>query len=237
MFAKRWEQNREILSMFDEVINLKQEKEKSEIVGNMRKKTIGLSWFMEPAIKSTLDEENFKKKISGNSGENSVDLSLWLWLPHSYNIFHSVVLNPTNNLFIQIDHLVVSNSGIFIIETKNWKGYVEGSEEEWRKITKYRGLEIMKNNPYKEQLFHAKIFKLWCQYNLRNYYGRINSNTFPIIIFEGCSGLKANGPIPVFKGTQGALWYILKTGKRNLFSNQEIFDICKKIKEAKPKEM
>ena len=233
MFAKRWQQNKEISLSFNEKINLKQKTENNKTIGAFREKTFGLSWFMEPAMENSLNEGNFRKKLRGNAGEAMVAQALWFWLPASCNLFNNVVLKPVGDMFIQMDHLVISRKGIFIIETKNWKGFVEGNEEVWRKTTRWKGLEIMKNNPYKEQRFHEKMFKLWSKHNLREYYARIENHVFPLIIFEGCEGLRVRGSMPVYKGMRGAISYILGITKPNLFTAEEVAEICRRIQVAK----
>lgn len=44
-----------------------------------------------------------------------------------YRIFHDVTL-PAGNGTTQIDHIIVSIYGIFVLETKNMTGWIFGSE-------------------------------------------------------------------------------------------------------------
>jgi len=54
---------------------------------------------------------------------------MWLWLRNkSYRRFHNVIL-PSHNGTTQKDHLIISFYGLFIVETKNKKGWIFGSEE------------------------------------------------------------------------------------------------------------
>lgn len=58
---------------------------------------------------------------------------MWLSLDREvYRKFHNIIL-PSKNGTAQIDHLLVSIYGIFIVETKNKKGWIFGSENqsEW----------------------------------------------------------------------------------------------------------
>lgn len=63
----------------------------------------------------------------GKIGEKTVAGKLH-WLPKDkYRVLNNVTL-PTPQGSSQIDHLVVSIYGIFVIETKNYKGWIYGGE-------------------------------------------------------------------------------------------------------------
>lgn len=70
----------------------------------------------------------------GKKGENSVARILKKLLRQDYHVINDVVL-PTPYGSSQIDHIVVSPFGIFVIETKNYSGWIYGSEhgEYWTK--------------------------------------------------------------------------------------------------------
>ncbi len=52
-------------------------------------------------------------------GEKKTTFYLWLSLSKkSYHIFHNLIF-PSSNGTTQIDHLIVSVYGLFIVETKN----------------------------------------------------------------------------------------------------------------------
>ena len=65
-----------------------------------------------------------RKKITGKLGEKIVGLNLKK-LPDEYRIFNDVYIQE-NGFSTQIDHLVISPYGIFVIETKNYKGDIYG---------------------------------------------------------------------------------------------------------------
>ena len=55
---------------------------------------------------------------------------MWLSLDSTiYRRFHNVII-PTKNGTTQIDHVLVSPYGLFIVETKNIKGWIFGSENQ-----------------------------------------------------------------------------------------------------------
>jgi hypothetical protein len=63
------------------------------------------------------------------------------------------------NKTTQIDHIVVSNYGIFVIETKNYKGWIMGNEydEYWRQVIYKRKEKLY--NPIKQNYGHILALK------------------------------------------------------------------------------
>ncbi len=85
-------------------------------------------------------------------GEKTVAIILSS-LPQEYQIIHNVMLRQKSGKTTQIDHVVISPYGIFVIETKNYKGYITGSEwgKSWTGNKKYSI-----PNPIKQNYGHVK---------------------------------------------------------------------------------
>jgi len=64
-------------------------------------------------------------------GEKEVTIALQE-LDDSYYLLNDVVLYPKHG---NIDHIVLGQNGIFVIETKNYKGEVGCKEDEWYQLT------------------------------------------------------------------------------------------------------
>ena len=70
-----------------------------------------------------------KSNFKGWVGEKKTSLHLWFSLNKNiYHRFNNVILLSQNGT-TQIDHLILSKFGIFIIETKNRNGWIYGSED------------------------------------------------------------------------------------------------------------
>ena len=67
-------------------------------------------------------------KVKGILGEKSVALFLSKLDPKKYRVFHDLYIPTAKGKTTQIDHLIISRYGIFVIETKNYKGWIYGSE-------------------------------------------------------------------------------------------------------------
>lgn len=62
----------------------------------------------------------FKPKIKGFIGEAAVSSRLSKLNPNNYKVINNLMIRVGNKT-TQIDHVVVSNYGIFVIETKNYR--------------------------------------------------------------------------------------------------------------------
>ena len=70
------------------------------------------------------------KLLRGWIGEKKSAFHMWLSLDaNTYRRFHNVII-PGKSGTTQIDHLLVSEYGLFIVETKNKTGWIFGSEDQ-----------------------------------------------------------------------------------------------------------
>ncbi|QJD86357.1 nuclease-related domain-containing protein [Cohnella herbarum] len=107
---------------------------------------------------SPLEKEKIRQNIrKGNRGEFRAALGLWLFLPRNHYLINDVVIEVTPNNFIQIDHLVISPWGIFIVETKNWEGTYDTHQEMWTTGS----LKKISNDPVKQLDRTEELLKQW----------------------------------------------------------------------------
>ena len=97
--------------------------------------------------------------FKGVLGEFQVNLLLNLFLSKDkYHLIKNVTL-PTEDGTTQIDHILVSQYGVFVIETKNMKGWIFGSsnQKQWtQKIFKHSSKF---QNPIHQNYKHIKHLK------------------------------------------------------------------------------
>jgi hypothetical protein len=68
--------------------------------------------------------------IKGKIGEYKVKSTLEKLISDHYIQFHDLYIPIENGKKTsQVDHIVLSPKGIFVIETKNYKGWITGSEQ------------------------------------------------------------------------------------------------------------
>lgn len=102
--------------------------------------------------------ELFRPKIKGCFGEKSVGLILSGLDKNKYKLINNIMLHVGNKT-TQIDHIVVSNYGVFVIETKNYKGWITGNEfDDYWKQTIYKRKERL-YNPIRQNYGHIQALK------------------------------------------------------------------------------
>ena len=105
-------------------------------------------------------------KNIGKFGEKRVARKLD-WLSKEYITLNDVLL-PTRYGTTQIDHIVVSPYAIFVIETKNYKGWIFGHQdsEEWKqsllgkkRFWGWSSEQHKLRNPIRQNAAHARAVK------------------------------------------------------------------------------
>ncbi len=125
-----------------------------------------------------------KPKIKGVIGEATISLFLFMLDSSRYKVINNIVLKVGERTS-QIDHIVISDFGIFVIETKNYKGWIFGSEnsEYWTQVLYKRRERLY--NPIRQNLGHIKALKI-C---LSEY---PNLEYKSIIVFSSKADIKVN---------------------------------------------
>ena len=117
----------------------------------------GALWYLIPLaiLAGILKSPWFK----GITGEFLVNTAARLFLPKDeYHLIKDVTL-PTDDGTTQIDHIIVSRYGVFVIETKNMKGWIFGSanQKTWtQKIYKHTHKF---QNPLHQNYKHVKTLE------------------------------------------------------------------------------
>ena len=94
--------------------------------------------------------------LRGWLGEKMTTLGMWFYLDRKiYRRFHDVIV-PSSNGTTQIDHLLVSPFGLFVIETKNINGWIFGSEEQPKWTQSLYGKKYSFQNPLRQNYRHTK---------------------------------------------------------------------------------
>jgi len=161
--------------------------------------------------------------FKGACGEFLVNLLLKIFLPkEKYHLIKDITL-PTEGGTTQIDHIVVSKYGVFVIETKNMKGWIFGSANQ-----KYWTQKIYKHsskfqNPIHQNYKHLKTLE-----------GCLNINPeslFSVIVFVGDSTFKTEIPENVTYA-HGCIRYI-KSKKTELLSQQQVEEVISTIESGR----
>jgi restriction system protein len=95
-------------------------------------------------------------QVRGWMGEKVTTVGIRLRLDaDTYRAIDNVIV-PSRNGTTQIDHILVSVYGIFVIETKNLKGWIFGSAEDDRWTQVLAGKKFHFQNPLKQNYRHTR---------------------------------------------------------------------------------
>ena len=151
------------------------------------------------------------KLLRGWIGEKKTTFKLWLSLDaKTYRRFHNVII-PAKNGTTQIDHILVSPYGLFIVETKNKKGWIFGSENQPKWTQTLYGKKYSFQNPLRQTFRQKKI--------LSEFLDLDESIVHTIVYFVGDSTFKTPLPGNVIRSRLGR--YIRKFRNR-ILSLQEV---------------
>ncbi len=156
--------------------------------------------------------------LKGWFGEKKTAFTIWVGLDaKTYQRFHDLII-PTRNGTTQIDHLLVSPYGLFIVETKNLKGWIFGSEEQAKWTQSLYGKNYSFQNPLRQTYRQKKV--------LSEFLSIDESIIHTVIYFVGQCTFKTKMPDNVLKS--GLSRYIKKYKTREL-SSASINDIINKL--------
>lgn len=141
---------------------------------------IGLLPIYLPIIILGILSEIFYKKFVGKAGEYHVKNELKKLPNEKYLVLNDLMIE-SNNMTYQIDHVVVSAFGIFVIETKQYNGYIVGSEydKKWKQNNKF-----YINNPIHQNYGHVKALEDVLKLN--------NNKFIPIVCIPSTANIKVN---------------------------------------------
>ncbi len=142
-----------------------------------------------------LASPNFK----GWCGEWIVNRSFRKLAPSRYRDFRDIYISHPEGIgTTQLDHVVISTAGIFVVETKNYRGWIFGGEKqrEWtqqiyRKKSRFQ-------NPIHQNKLHVRALSRFLE--LPEYLFR------PVVIFIG--GAEFKTPMPDNVLTRGLIPWI-----------------------------
>lgn len=124
----------------------------------------------------------YQARAFGHFGERRVRILLEGLDPQEYRVFHDLMLASRDGT-TQIDHVVVSRFGVFVLETKNISGTIYGTERD-AQWTKYNhGHKYPLHNPLRQNYGHVQALRDALE-NLRA------APMIPLVVFMRTATLK-----------------------------------------------
>ncbi|MEA3523650.1 MAG: NERD domain-containing protein [Campylobacterota bacterium] len=178
-------------------------------------------WYLLPIIiiVTIIKSPWFKGKV----GEGLVNVATKLRLDGEvYTNIKDVTLRLNDGSTTQIDHIIVSPFGIYVIETKNMKGWIYGSESQKQWIQNIYGKKHRFQNPLHQNYRHIKALQELLEFE---------ANIHSIVVFTGESTFKTKMPPNVFIGGK-YIGYIQSFTER-VFSEDDVRKIIGTIESGK----
>lgn len=161
-----------------------------------------------------------KPSSTGVDGEIRVALDIATLDRAVYHAVHNVTVKVDDGT-TQIDHVVISKYGIFVVETKNYTGWIFGREREPKWTRTSNGRTDRFQNPIRQNVRHIK--------SLSELLGVEEYLFHSVIAFCGDSEFKT--PMPANILTTGYADY-MRSKRIALFSEAEASTLAEKLKSS-----
>ena len=115
--------------------------------------------FIKWKLRKTKKTKKEDSVTIGKQGESAVFHELESTRSSHKKIINDIVVKTENDEMSQIDHILINESGIFVIETKNYKGAIYGSASGLHWVQRLNGKKFEFYNPIKQNASHLKRLK------------------------------------------------------------------------------
>ncbi len=160
--------------------------------------------------------------FKGILGETVINIATWLALDKTvYHRLNNITLPLAKGGSTQIDHVIVSVYGIFVIETKNYKGWIYGKETQTQWTQAFpNGSKYKFQNPLRQNYLHIKTLADLLELEINYFHS--------MIAFIGECELKTRDELPehVLKG--GIVTYI-KSKQDEILTEEDVELIVEQI--------
>lgn len=159
----------------------------------------------------------------GVIGECIVNISAKVMLDSSvYHLCKNVTL-PTEDGTTQIDHIIVSRFGVFVIETKNYAGWIFGNENQKMWTQKFHRSSNRFQNPLHQNYKHVRT--------LESILGLEKELIYSVVVFVGDSTFKTEMPDNVVKS--GEYIRFIKSKIHPVLTDEQVCEIINRIQSGR----
>lgn len=161
----------------------------------------------------------FKTLLKGLNGEQNIRKVLKSLLDGEvYHAYNNVLIGSSPRS-TQIDHIIVSKYGIFVIETKNIDGCIFGSSynKQWTQV--FHGGKYPFQNPLRQNYKHTQ--------KLAEFLGIPHNKMHSLVVFGDKCQFKTQMPLNVVKST--GIVNSIKSKKRIFLTDDEVARVNDKL--------
>ncbi len=225
MVARLVKQDEMIKKEFQKKIQAKIEAEK-EVLSEYKKPASFLGSLKEAIFGDPADKQREANQQKGSAGEAQVAVKLRVSLSEEWVLMNDVIVEPEPEVYAQTDHVLIGPSGVFIVETKAWRGTFKGYKDRWRRR---EGKDwVACDSPTKQNIRHLILIRKWLEDT-----GLIKIDKHPDewikagVVFTKASWVNANGCcMDIFDGPAKLVEYIRKN-KAAILSANDIDNITR----------
>lgn len=182
-------------------------------------------WWVIPLIVAFKILEALAPIIKGRIGEGQVNLAAKFWLnPKIYHLIKDVTI-PSGNGTTQVDHVIASIYGLFVIETKNYKGWIFGDAKsrEWTQVNFRKKNRFQ--NPLHQNNAHVRA--------MASLLGIPKGKIRGVVCFMGDAKFKTDIPAGVF--IQSRYVSYIKSFRTPVFTEKEVEQLMEQIESGRLK--
>lgn len=154
----------------------------------------------------------FYRQIVGFMGEVWTKEALSKLNKKEYKVLNNIMIDVDNKTY-QIDHIVISKYGIFVIETKQYNGYITGSEYDKNWCLKAGNKKIYINNPMCQNYGHVVALSKKLNLDMDKF--------IPIVCIPSTAKVNVKSRIPVARNTN--IVNIIKNYQQEIISKPALF--------------
>ena len=165
-----------------------------------------------------------RKEWTGKSGECITNALLFNLPQRDYHVENDLLLRKADGRTAQIDHVVISRYGVFVLETKICNGEIDGTGKDFKWTMKYGKETHTVQNPVRQNEGHIKV--------LQTITGLPESAFFNIVVLMGNMKFKKELSDDRYKGGWDTKKFI-REQKTLRFSHAQKGKIIDAIEKAK----
>lgn len=155
------------------------------------------------------DMDQILNQAKGSAGELLVLSAAARALPDRWLIAQDAIFEPQPDVFTQIDHVFISASGIFLVETKSWNGMYRVYGDKWERKDRYRWIGCQ--SPTIQAKHHRYLWLWWVSQHVSgDIFHKIAPHVHTLILLTHPAWIKARAtPVMIFPGVSYLMAHLL----------------------------
>ncbi|MDH2432760.1 NERD domain-containing protein [Pokkaliibacter sp. MBI-7] len=160
----------------------------------------------------------------GMLGEAAINRALRRQLDtRHYHLLHNVTLR-TDEGSTQIDHILVSVFGVFVIETKNMQGWIFGDRQQAQWTQQLYRHKSHFQNPLRQNYKHVKALQQVLELDMAHLHS--------VVVFTSAASFKTAMPDNVLCGTTALVRYI-RSKQQRILEEAQVQDIYEQLQQQR----